>query len=82
MQRCITLAVALTPTVTETMHATAEVRGTKAMPRAKGCADDESSTFTPTVTETMHTTGEVRGTQAMQRAKASQTTSQALSSRR
>ena len=31
------------------MRATAEVRGTKAMPRVKGSTGDESSTLTPTV---------------------------------
>ena len=40
----------LTPTPTETMHATGAVRGAKAMPRAKGPADDEPSTLTQTVT--------------------------------
>ena len=48
------------PTVTEMMHATGEVKGTKAMPKARESKDDEPSTLAPTVIRTMHATGEVR----------------------
>ena len=37
----------LRPMGTETMHATAEVRGTSAMPRARASLDEESSALTP-----------------------------------
>ena len=44
------------PTVTETMHATGEVGGAKAMPKARESKDDAPSTLAPTVVETMHAT--------------------------
>ena len=71
----------LMQTVIETMHATGEARGTKAVQRAKGPADDQPSTPTPTVTETTHATGEVRGTKAMPKV-GEPTTSRPLSRRR
>ena len=61
-------ASTLEPTVTGTMHVTCEVRGDKAMPRARKSKDDEPSTLTPTVIEKMHTTAEVKSTKAIPKA--------------
>ena len=61
----------LMPTVTEMMHATGEVKGTKAMPKARESKDDEPGTLAPTAMVTMHATCEVRGTKAMPRVKKS-----------
>ena len=72
----------LMPTVTEMMHATAEVRGTKAMPRVEESTGDEPGEFTPTVTMKMHATGKVSDTKAMPRARSPKMMSRALSRRR
>ena len=56
-----------------TKHATAKVRDTKAMRRAKKSKNDEPSALTPTVVETMHATVEVGGTKVIPRATESTT---------
>ena len=56
------------PTATETKHAMAEVRDTRAMLRVKKSIDDEQSTLTPMAIETMDAAAEVRGTKVIPRA--------------
>ena len=69
------------PTATETKHATAGVRDTRAMLRVKKSKYDEQSTLTPMAIETMDAAAEVRGTKVIPRA-AQPTTSRPLSRRR
>ena len=61
------------------MHATAEVRGAKVIPRVEESTGDEPGKFTLAVIQMMHATGEVSDTKAMRRAKKSTTTRRALS---